>query len=444
MHLRRPVIVRILIACSVFGILVLPAEARTGRYLIVTASGFSSSAALSQLSAARSAAGLDVVTYSVPAGTTREVIRSYIQSWYDPTQPAYVLILGDSDGTGSATATTIPHWIGAAFHGSTTDLPYSCMGGDDDWYPDLYLGRFPVDTATELQAAVDKTLFVEAEAFPDPAYAQRAVFINHEDDTPQGEQAHDWLINNYFTPAGFTSQRIYQSQGGTTAQISQAVNTGCLFATYFGHSSFSGWWGPSFNSTNVQALTNAGRYGVVLSISCGTSRFDWSYGECFGEYWLRSANKGAAAYISSTTLIYSGGLAEWESVKRLEKYFYRAFLQQGVWEVGPAWQAAQYGLLSDPDFGPTHAHTRDYFEMFVLIGDPALRLPHDSTHERGDLNCDGAKDGLDVSAFVLALLDPTGYAAAYPTCQRMTADCNGDGQVTAADTSAFVALLLSS
>lgn len=440
----RSAFVRSVVCLAAVGLFTASAQARGGRYLIVTANGFANAPALATFVSARTAQGFQVSVYSVPTGTTKETIRTYIESWYDATQPAYVLIVGDSvEGTTLSTATTIPHWIGTVFLHAPTDLPYACMDGSSDWYPDIYLGRFPVDTAADLQAAVAKTLYVEAGVFPDPNYAKRAVFVTHEDPVPLSEAAQDWLIDNYFTPAGFTSTRVYQSQGGTTAQIAAAENAGCLFSSYMGHSSFGGWWGPPFYTSDVQALTNTGRYGLVFAASCGTARFDWAYGECFGEMWLRTPNKGAAAYISSTTEIYSGPASEWESVKRLQKYFYRAFLQNGVWEVGPAWHQALYSLLADPLYGPDHPHTHAYFEEFVLIGDPALMLPHDPGHDNGNLNCDDAIDGRDVSAFVLALVDPAGYAAAYPACHRTLADCNGDGLVDTADIAPFVAKLLS-
>jgi hypothetical protein len=60
----------------------------------------------------------------------------------------------------------------------------------------------------------------------------------------------------------------------------------------------------------------------------------------------------------------------------------------------------------------------------------------------GDMNCDGLLNGEDVQAFVLALMDPTGYAAAYPTCRYYNADCNCDGLVDTTDAQAFVAALL--
>lgn len=60
----------------------------------------------------------------------------------------------------------------------------------------------------------------------------------------------------------------------------------------------------------------------------------------------------------------------------------------------------------------------------------------------GDLNCDGSLDSLDIEAFVLALVDPTAYAAAYPDCDAMLGDVSGDGALDLVDVAPFAALLL--
>ena len=59
----------------------------------------------------------------------------------------------------------------------------------------------------------------------------------------------------------------------------------------------------------------------------------------------------------------------------------------------------------------------------------------------GDMNCDGLVDGLDIGPFVLALLDPTGYAMQYPDCNILNGDLIADGVVDLADIAPFVALL---
>jgi hypothetical protein len=61
---------------------------------------------------------------------------------------------------------------------------------------------------------------------------------------------------------------------------------------------------------------------------------------------------------------------------------------------------------------------------------------------RGDLNCDGLIDGADVQPFVLALVDQTAYAAAYPDCDIAAADLNCDGMINCLDVQPFVPLTL--
>ncbi|MBN2447343.1 MAG: ankyrin repeat domain-containing protein [Phycisphaerae bacterium] len=56
----------------------------------------------------------------------------------------------------------------------------------------------------------------------------------------------------------------------------------------------------------------------------------------------------------------------------------------------------------------------------------------------GDMNCDGAVDVFDIDAFVLAITNASGYAAAYPECDINLADCNGDASVDVFDIDAFV------
>lgn len=60
---------------------------------------------------------------------------------------------------------------------------------------------------------------------------------------------------------------------------------------------------------------------------------------------------------------------------------------------------------------------------------------------KGDLNCDGAVDFLDINPFVLLLTDPGGWAAAYPGCPSGDGDISGDGRVDFLDINPFVALL---
>ena len=82
-------------------------------------------------------------------------------------------------------------------------------------------------------------------------------------------------------------------------------------------------------------------------------------------------------------------------------------------------------------------------QSIVEAGVDALFIGADAcdAHVGGDTNCDGLINNGDIDPFVLALTDPTGYAAAYPDCPHSQADCNGDGLVNNGDIDPFVYLL---
>jgi hypothetical protein len=264
-------------------------------YLIVTASSYAGSAPLNQFIAAKQAQGYEMMVYSVPSGTSRTTIKDYIADlWGTPEQPKYLLLVGDTDGS-TSTTTTIPHWTGGASKACATDLPYACMNGDDDWHPDMSIGRFSVRSVSALQTVVEKSLYVEGGAYPDADYPLRGAFLANSSTCGMAEPTHDWVIDNLFEPAGYTGIRIYAAEGGSTQDVTNAVNDGCLWVVYYGHSGSSGWWEPSFYQSDVQALGNAGLYGVILSFSCNVGNYTLS--ECFGETWLRVANQGAAAVL---------------------------------------------------------------------------------------------------------------------------------------------------
>ena len=410
---------------------VLPAvRADAGRYLVVAAPDYVGTAALNQFVAAKMAGGYDVTVYSVPVGTAREAIKASIQSWYVAGEPSFVFLIGDTCGTTTpSTSANLPHWTGGGTMSSPTDLPYACMGAGDDWFPDLYLGRLAIDTVTELQAYVDKLLFVEAGVFSDPDYIKRAALLATSDSSAQAVATHNAAIANYLDPAGFTSTRIYASQGGDTPEVIDAINAGTLLTIYMGHSSHGGWWEPAFQNQHIPSLNNNGLYGLMLAFSCSSAGIDWFYAECLGETVLREANRGAVTFIGTTTLLPMGG-DMWLPTQRMESYFLDALLVQNTWQVGPLMQAMLYGLYTDPDYGPSHSHTRNYYETFILLGDPSLVLPHEQG-VIGDLDGDGDVDIADLAQ----LLAHYGMTGATPA----DGDLDGDGDVDIADLAALLA-----
>lgn len=351
-------------------------------YLIVTAPNYYDSAALNQFIAAKQARGFNVQVYNLPSGTSNTTLKNYIKALQGTgDEPDYVLLVGDTSGATSST-TTVPHFTGGGDKSAPTDWPYVCWDAGDDWYPEIPIGRFSVTSTSMLQDVVNKVLYVEAGNYPNEFYARRGAFLANPDTYNTAEPTHDFVIDEYLEPEDYIGIKLYAAQGADTADVTNAVNAGCAFVVYMGHSGSSGWWDPSFSQSNVNALLNTGLYPVVCGWSCNTSNFPSS--ECFGETWQRAPNKGAAAYISATTYIYWGSVEAWAPSGAMEKGFFRAMFKDGLWEVGPAWLAGMYHFLTDyggwdgdPDHDPplNLAKCRNFMEEFAILGDPAMLLP---------------------------------------------------------------------
>ncbi len=354
--------------------------------LIVAAPSYVGSTPLNQFVAHKQARGLNVNVYSVPVGSSTQNIKDYIKNQYNSaTPPKYVLIVGDA-ASSTSTSTTIPYYTGVGSKHASTDLYYGCMDTGDDWYPEIAVGRFAIVSQTELQAIVDKTVKVETGNFSNPDYVKRAAFLANPDTYNTAEPTAEWIISTYLEPAGYTPVRIYAAQGGSTADVTSAINTGTLFVSYMGHSGSSGWWDPAFNQSNIQALSNTGLYPLAFGWSCNTAKFETS--ECFGETWIRQANKGAVGYLSASNYIYWGSVEAWRPSGILEKAFFTAMFDEQIWNVRPAWDRAlelfldEFGV-PDPNGQPTQNADicRNFFEEFVLLGDPSLRLPQPNGFE---------------------------------------------------------------
>jgi len=331
----------------------------SGNYLIVVHSDYASQ--IVSFAEAKQARGFDVTTWVPPSPTTAE-IKEYIEDlWGTDDAPDYILLVGDTNN--------IPHWTGGGSGSPATDLPYSCMDGASDWYPDIALGRFPVRSEPQLQAIVDKTLYYEGGPPADPDYVNRAVFMASEDNWVVSEGTHNWVIENYMDPYGIVSDKLYcHTYGATTQDVRDSFNDGRFFGIYSGHGSTYSWAdGPPFSQSDVNNLVNENMFAFVCSFACSTGAYTSE--ECFVETWVRAPDKGALAMYGSSVSSY------WTEDDVLEKRLFDAIYDAEddvPAQFGPVWNDTRMRYLAEMGSGST---TRRYFEMYNLMGDPSLYFP---------------------------------------------------------------------
>jgi len=302
--------------------------------------------------------GLDTTvttTSDIPGGPTKENIKSYIQDAYDNWNipPSYVLLVGD--------VPQIPTYIGSSSY-SEADLYYVTLDGSD-FIPEVHIGRFPGSSEAHIEEMVDKTVYYETGSFPSGDWIKHGTFIASSDHGQMAEQTHNYCIDNYLTPNGYTVDKIYEASGGNTQDIIDSLNEGSSLCIYSGHGYSGGWSCVPFNQNNVNSLTNEGMYPFVCSHACSTNPFGDS--ECFGETWLRAEDKGGIAFWGASASTY------WDEDDILEKGMF-----QGWWEDGLEWIGGMtdMGLLYVYENYSGGGMSRYYFEAYNVNGDPSVKI----------------------------------------------------------------------
>jgi hypothetical protein len=300
--------------------------------------------------------GFHVTVANFPSSATTTQIKTYIQNAYNnwPIPPTYVLLFGDVG--------FIPTYTGTN-SGTATDLYYVQMNAD--MFADILRARFPVRSTTEATNMVNKLLYYEKPTSPDLEWMRHDLFIASSDHSSLTEGTHRYAIQNFLIPNGDIIDSLWERLGGVTATaISNSVNAGKAIVCYSGHGSSSGWATGSFYSSNVQSLSNANEYPLVLSHACSTNPFDLT--ECFGEVWVKVPNKGGIAFWGASNSSY------WDQDDILERRMFDAAFAETCYTVAAMTDRAllhlaEYYGASDPD-------VKYYFDMYNVNGDPSVDI----------------------------------------------------------------------
>lgn len=324
------------------------------KYLIITDPSFE--AGMQQFVTHKISKGFEVDMFNTTVtGNTTTTIKSFIQARYNnpSTKPEYVLFVGD--------VAQIPAWIGSGEGTPRTDVNYGQLEGGD-YYADVFIGRFSIANTTELQNAINKSIYMENFI---GTLTKKNIYMSSTDNWQITEGTHNYVINQYFGPAGYTNLKLYTyTYGATTQQLINALNDNQIFAIYSGHGSEYSWAdGPPLSQQQVRSLTNSW-YPYVYSFACVTGSYHLT--ECFGETWLRTTNGGSTFYGSSVN-------SYWDEDDILEKRLFKAMFEDGLTRVTPMFDKAKIYLVNH--YGGVIGQgttTLRYVEMYNLMGDPSM------------------------------------------------------------------------
>ncbi|MGI6198171.1 MAG: C25 family cysteine peptidase, partial [Candidatus Cloacimonadaceae bacterium] len=330
------------------------------KMVILCPVGYTNNASLQNYVDWKTQQGIAVSVVSVGNGgnvaNTTTAIKNYMQNlWNNATSqnpaPTYLLIIGDESGTNSIVSNA------GATGSHVTDLTYVRLSGSD-YMPEMYYGRFSVSSATELANIINKTITFEKTQMPNLSYLGKTVLIAGVDATwapTHGNGAIRYATTQYFnTTHGITSNTyLYPDSQNRAADIIANANDGRGYMVYTAHGSETSWADPTFAVSDVNAMTNSGKYGVMVGNCCITNKFNHS-SPCFGEAVIRKANGGGVAYIggSNNTL--------WD-----EDYYWAVGYKPNPNGNAPAYDATKLGAY-DAMF---HTHGESYDKWATTVGE---------------------------------------------------------------------------
>jgi hypothetical protein len=267
-----------------------------GRMLIVSHEAFVPY--LQEFAAWKRQRGIDVTVAAVGevGGTAGGIVQTIKAMYAEPAGLTWVILVGDK--------AQVPTNVGF-YDGSDSDSRYTMIDGND-LYPDLFISRISASNPTQVQTQVNRFISYEKNprTGPQADWYGSSAGIASDEGSPSDFRRADLLRSDLLGYGFQPVDQIYQSLGGTTADISAALEKGRSLVNYLGHGSGYGWTSVPFSIRDVQELRNNGFWPWIIDVSC--SNGDFNLDECFAEAWLRAGTPdqptGAIAMIASSSL----------------------------------------------------------------------------------------------------------------------------------------------
>lgn len=330
---------------------------------------------------------------------------AYAYAYWQRPAPLFVVLMGDGhydprNYLGSSGPFFIPPYLEFVDYWSgetASDNRFVTVSGDDG-LPDLFIGRLPVNSASQAEMTVDKILAYEQNPSASGWNAKLLFVTDNADAAGDFAYYSDKVVNGY-VPASYTSQKIYYGITHTdiastrTAILNALNNDGALILNYVGHGSIRSWASENlFNYSSLTALNNANKLPFVASMSCLVGAFHYpkfpgTDTTSLAEGLVVSSPNGAIASFASA----GNGLATGQDY--LNRGLFQSIFMENQTLLGPAVTRAKLYLYANT------TGYQDLVDLFTLFGDPATRLnvlavPKATIGDRiwHDLNGNGLQD----------------------------------------------------
>lgn len=345
-----------------------------GSYLIITPDNMESY--LGEFISFKKSQGFDVYVKSLSeTGSTAEEIKSAIGNLLaeDP-MLEYVLLVGDVDGVAA---------MPSFYYGPENDVSdqvFTHLTGDD-FLPDVFIGRFSVDSISELVVMIRKTINYSRQPLASNTdWLDKALIVagNYSNTLPipitpvwTSYWLRDLLLDEGYTQVDTV---FYPPTIQGAALIQNYINSGVGIVNYRGWGDANGWHYPEFHVSDVAGLNNGWMTPVFTSFVCNSNDFANNVDPCLGEALIRAGTpsnpKGGVAIVGPSDLHTS---TKFNNV--INAYMYDAMVDEDVLELAPAVNAGLMGLSREfPDEDGVGEAQEFYFHVYNIVGDPSLSM----------------------------------------------------------------------
>ena len=355
----------------------------TGKMLVVYYDAFENE--LAEWKEWKVSSGYDVEMVSVSSiGNNQSSIYNYVKDYYQNNPDFLFLVLvGDHQQVACYNAGSTGGW-GSEIKWS--DSKYGLIEGND-WYPEIYVGRFSASNATDLQNVIERNM--EYEVYPDTGnHYKRAIGLGSNEGQGIGHMGEaDWqhLRNIRTDLLGYGFSEVYEfydgSQGGSDASgnpnssvINNAVNQGITLFNYTGHGDLNTCITGNYSSSNINSATNNGKYPFVVSVACNNGTF--TTGTCLAEAWQRASHLGSptgsiGVAASSILMAWAPPMATQDEIVDIltEKY-----PSNQLKTLGGLFYSGQMYMLDSYNSSNT---AKEVIETWVFFGDPSVMIRSD-------------------------------------------------------------------
>ena len=312
-------------------------------------------------------------------GNNQISIYNYVRSYYNQNPDfLYLLLVGDHEKVAAYNAGMTSNMPSYPNEVKWSDAKYGLVSNSNDWYPDIYVGRFSPSDISTLNTMIQRNL--EYEINPEISnYYSNAIGLGSNEGAGYGDDFEaDWqhLRNIRNDLLNFGYQNVYEfyqgSQGGADANgspnasmVSNAINTGISIFNYCGHGNQNSFSTGNFSSTHISSASNNGKYPFVISLACNNGTF--TTGTCISEVWQRSSKSGSptgsiAAAGSSILMSWAPPMATQDEIVDI---LVESYPNNQMQSIGALFYSGQMKMLDDyPNYG------KEVIETWVLFGDP--------------------------------------------------------------------------